>query len=38
MKIENYKRIIADEKIEHYLKLFGTISDFGVGDKNHELV
>lgn len=26
MKIENYKKRIADEKIEHYLKLFGAIS------------
>lgn len=25
MKIENYKRRIVDEKIEHYLKLFGAI-------------
>lgn len=26
MKIENYKKRIADDKIEHYLKLFGAIS------------
>ena len=26
MKIENYKKRIADKKIEHYLKLFGAIS------------
>ena len=26
MKIENYKKRIADNKIEHYLKLFGAIS------------
>lgn len=26
MKIENYKKRIADSKIEHYLKLFGAIS------------
>ena len=26
MKIENYKNRIADDKIEHYLKLFGAIS------------
>ena len=26
MKIENYKKRIADAKIEHYLKLFGAIS------------
>ena len=25
MKIENYRRRIADDKIEHYLKLFGAI-------------
>ena len=25
MKIENYKKRIADKKIEHYLKLFGAI-------------
>ena len=26
MKIENYKKRIADDKIEHYLKMFGAIS------------
>ena len=26
MKIDNYKKRIVDEKIEHYLKLFGAIS------------
>ena len=26
MKIENYRKRIADNKIEHYLKLFGAIS------------
>ena len=26
MKIENYKKRIADDKIEHYLKIFGAIS------------
>ena len=26
MRIENYKKRIADDKIEHYLKLFGAIS------------
>ena len=26
MKIENYKKRIADDKIERYLKLFGAIS------------
>lgn len=26
MKIENYKKRIADRKMEHYLKLFGAIS------------
>ena len=26
MEIENYRKRIADKKIEHYLKLFGAIS------------